>query len=93
MNDEEACGLCEISDLVIFVTIFVLFIDPEMKDFAVMFKLGKAEFLDVHYLCKFVWITCTLGEIMILESFFFKLKFSEIVYKKSGKIDLNLFTM
>lgn len=54
MNDEEACGMCEISDLVIFVTIFVLFVDPEMKDFAVMFKLSKAEFLDVHYLCKFV---------------------------------------
>lgn len=46
--------MCEIFDLVIFVTIFVLFVDPEMKDFAVMFKLGKAEFLDVHYLCKFV---------------------------------------
>lgn len=54
MNDEEACGMCEIFYLVIFVTIFVLFVDPEMKDFAVMFKLSKSEFLDVHYLCKFV---------------------------------------
>lgn len=83
--------MCEIFDLVIFVTIFVLFVDPEMKDFAVMFKLGKAEFLDVHYLCKFVWITCTLGEIMILVSFFFK--FLKLFIKKSGKIDLNLLTM
>lgn len=62
--------------------IFVLFIDPEMNDFAVMFKLSKAEFFDVHYLCKFVWITCTLGEIMILVSFFFLI--SEIVYRKKA---------
>lgn len=80
MNDEEACGMCEIFDLVIFVTIFVLFVDPEMKDFAVMFKLSKAEFLDVHYLCKFVWITCTLGEIMIQVSFF--LNFWNCLLKK-----------
>lgn len=54
MNDEEVCGMCEIFDLVIFVIIFVFFVDFEMKDFVVMFKLSKLEFLDVYYFCKFV---------------------------------------
>lgn len=71
MNDEEVCGMCEIFDLVIFVIIFVFFVDFEMKDFVVMFKLSKLEFLDVYYFCKFVWIICILGKIMIFVLFFF----------------------
>lgn len=81
----------EIFDLVIFVIIFVFFVDFEMKDFVVMFKLSKVEFLDVYYFCKFVWIICILGEIMILVLFF--LNFWNCLLKKSGKIDLNLFIM